>query len=236
MAIINPSKDDHSTHSEHKTKRAKEEYNETKCFMRTGRGGDYRTCFSQADLDKQEEKRVAKKEAREKMIELIDNKLDRFSYSELSASEKRDYHNIKAQEARTGKDLLKKTYRSGEEVKRDGPKPRDKEAIEKKRKARVKKQYEGEDPESEEMVKVRKRWTRREKKKYKTNGKTLKQHFDTWEELNYRTSREGVGRFFEGDAEGLKKEKKATKKALEQLDAHEKKLEDIDWNKKFIDR
>ena len=72
MAIINPSKDDHSTHSEHKTKRAKEEYNETKCFMRTGRGGDYRTCYSQADLDKAEEKRVAKKEARETMIELIE--------------------------------------------------------------------------------------------------------------------------------------------------------------------
>ena len=110
MPIVNPSLDDHSTHSDFKTKTAKPEYNETKCWSRYNGVGYFKVCMSQADLDKAEEVRVKKKADRAKILERVNNAIEDKGYALMNAEDKKMYHSFKSQEARTKVDVLEKQY------------------------------------------------------------------------------------------------------------------------------
>ena len=113
MVIVNPSEDDHSTHSDFKTKTAKARYNETKCFMRYRGNGYFKVCFSQADIDKAKELKKQKQEDRDKILDDVNNQIKQKGYKGLSVLHKRMYHSFKSEEARTKKDLVDKTYIEG---------------------------------------------------------------------------------------------------------------------------
>lgn len=149
MAIINPSPNDNSTHSEFKTKTAKPKYNQTKCFMRYGAGGSFPICYSQEDLDRAKKVKEDKAEKRKELLDDVNKQLNNEGYTALSTEHKKAYHSFKSEEARTKKTIVDK-YTPEQILKDKKPKEKSekqKVVVEKKKAVaeRKKKEQEGYD-------------------------------------------------------------------------------------------